>query len=196
MKYITAVLAMTVLCSVQTISGQDTLRNRPFFVGAGFTYPLGPVFVVGAYHKSGWGAVLEARYTGTNAKNQPSDYSPGLVILGDGGLKDNVRFVSFRVLKLTPTEQKRIKFGLEGGLTLVQSVTLNNFKYDFNHGWLSENYTYSSDKKNTLGVSFRGKIEASLNSWSSLELGFSAILNQQNPYYGIDLTATIGSFQW
>ncbi|MFN0216152.1 MAG: hypothetical protein ACKVT2_17985 [Saprospiraceae bacterium] len=195
MKHFILLSLSICLLSVQAVSGQITLKTRPYFVGLGIAYPLGPYFTGGAYHSNGWGAVLTLNAIWTNAKNQPSDFSPGLRFYNDN-LKDKVFLSAVRVLKLIPTESKRLKFGWEAGPAWVQTITLNNFERITSNALFSTNYSYTSDKKNAIGLSFRGKIEFSLSRWLNVELGFNAILNKLRPYHGVDFTATLGKNQW
>lgn len=130
-----------------------------------------------------------------NAKSQPSDYSPGLRFYDDN-LKDKVYWGSFRVLKLVTTDRKHLKFGWEAGPAWTQTITPTNFERMTSNALFSSNYSYTSTKKNALGLSFRGKIEYSLNSYSSVELGANAQWNKLRPYYGVDLMVSLGSYQW
>jgi hypothetical protein len=195
MKHFILISLSICLLSIQAVFGQITLKTRPFFWGLGVTYPLGTVSTVGGYHSSGWGGLLTLQGNWANAKNQPSDYSPGLRFYNDK-LKDRVYWGSLRVLKLIPTDHKRLKFGWEAGPTWVQTITPNNFERKTSTALFSPNYSYSSDKENALGLSVRSNIEYSLNRYSSVELGFNAILNKLRPYYGLDLMLTIGNYQW
>lgn len=195
MKHVLLLSLSIYFVSVQAVSSQITLKTRPFYLGAGVTYPLGPVIKVGGYHTNGWGGVLVLHAIWTNAQNQPVDYSPGLRLYNDN-LKDKAYWGSVRVMKLIPTSRKRLKYGLEAGPTWIQTVSPTNFKRVTSNALFSSNYSYLLEKKNALGLSFRGEIVYSLNKWSSIELGFNAILNKLRAYYGLDLIATIGYDQW
>ena len=157
MKHYSLLLLSICLLSLQAVSGQTSLKSRPFVLGLGGAYPLSPVVTVGGYHSNGWGGVLALHHTWAKAKNQPSDYSPGLRFYDDN-LKDKVYWGSLRVSKLVTTDRKRLKFGWEAGPAWTQTITQTNFERMTSYALFSSNYSYTSIKKNASASPFEVKL--------------------------------------
>ena len=150
-----------------------------------------------------WGGSLGFNELNRKSKKMPSNYNPGS-FLGFRGTfpKDKTYSYSIRFLREFPSNSKKVRYGLEGGLSIVKHTAVHFTKNDvtpvdrfiINLFTLSDpsNYNVSYSTKSTVGASFRAKLEFPLARWIGLELAAISNLNRFQSYVGGEIHLTIG----
>jgi len=199
---ITTISLLVLICSQAIAQNiyQDSLGTTPFssaqfYLGLGVYVPapIGGVFAVTAFSQKGWGGSCTIKIQSPNAKNLPADFSPGLIILGDGIPDEYIKTVTLRALKEVPTDAASIRFGFEVGPAFESKRTLENFRKKTE--WLSANYSYDQVTHRSLGLSIKGKMEFPISKYFGFEFGLTSNLYAQRSYLGFDLLLTLGQLR-
>lgn len=159
------------------------------FTGAGGV--IGANFIL----SNNWGGSISISGLQREAKELPSNYTPGN-FLGVNGAKpfDKMKAYSFRIVREFPGKTKKFRFGLEGGLSLVEHTTAYfTFKGVSNIIFArSSNYNTSYSTTNTLGASFKAKLEFPLGRWVGFELAAITDINSYQSYVGGEVNLIVG----
>lgn len=176
------------------------LQASPFFVGLGGSIPSGFVISAGAFGQHGWGGSLTYHSWAPDAKNLPSDFDGGSGFFGEGNdyVKDRINMISFRILKAFAPKAENFLFGIEAGLSYVQSTSAENFisiPVSSSWGIHGRNYDYEKIYRTSFGLSLRGTIGLRLSRFLGLDLGVLSNINPIRSYFGMEISGTIGKFR-
>ena len=141
-----------------------------------------------------WGFSLSYKGSNYQARNLPSDYYQGLDFQKPF---DYLHVLSFNYLKEFSTSTKLIRYGIEGGPSLV-TEGIAAFTYKPLNGLedlFESNYSYSYTKKSTVGLSVRAKIEFPLTRFAGLEIAGFANVNSFQSIIGGEIYLTLGKIR-
>ena len=143
-----------------------------------------------------WGGSLSLSGLQQEAKELPSNYSSGSFLGYYSRVYplDKMKAYSFRVVRVFPSKTKKLRFGLEGGLSLVEHTTAHfAFTGVSSTFWgSSSNYKTSYFTKNTLGVSFKAKLELPVARWVGFEFAAITDINSYRSYFGGEVGLIVG----
>jgi len=133
------------------------------------------------------------------AKKLPNDYKPSSFLgYRIGNPEDKVQSYSLRFLKEFPTNNIKVRFGLEGGPSIVKYTAKEFVKSVSQPISLfilfgeTSNYKSTTTTNNTIGASFRAKMEFPIGRWIGLELALNSNINQYHTYVGAEIHMTVG----
>lgn len=151
-----------------------------------------------------WGGSVSTNLMLQKAKELPSNYRPGFVIFGDGIPNDEIESYSIRLMKGFPTNTIKVRFGLEGGVAMIKYTAAHFTPIPTNSnsggGWFGinlfggtpSNYNVSYTTENSVGASFRAKLEFPLARWIGFEFAAISNINQFQSYVGGEIHLIIG----
>jgi hypothetical protein len=142
------------------------------------------------FYSNNWGGSLSCNYFTQRAVELPPDFYGGFTYLEDP--TDHIVSYSVRLMREIPTSVDQIRFGIEGGVSMVQYQRAH-FLYS-PQGWfsLNSNYIVTYSKSNTLGLSFRAKAELPFTRIWGMELALISNINKYQSYVGCELHTTLG----
>lgn len=136
------------------------------------------------------GGSVSYKYKSFIANDLPSDYQNGFTVYGDGKPSDKLNILSFCFIKEFPTENTRVRYGLEGGPAWVKYEQAN---FDPQQsGFFGSNYGVNYIKHETIGISLRAKLEFPLATFLGLELAAFTNINKYRPFVGVEAYLTLG----
>jgi len=148
-----------------------------------------------------WGAAIGYDTYWAEARNMPADYFgviPGIMSLF-GAFADHSKAYSMRVVREIPTEDKRIRFGLESGVSLVRNDYTVFTPKSYENGWEElvdilgvGNYRSKRVTDTAVGLSLRSKVEFPLTRFVGLELALNTNINRLKPYTKLEANFTFG----
>lgn len=206
-KRLVFLLVCCFVISVCANAQADTLvaTTGPFkkthvYGGLGISGPLGGVLAGTVILRSRWGGSVTYNALSVTAKELPSDYIGGTGLFNifegeDDKVYDDIIAVSLRVLREFPTTSKMVRLGIEAGPSFVTTEVAGNFVYNPNPcGALgcAPNYYFDRVKKNSIGLSLKGKLELAFSPPAGFEIGLTSNINPNRTYFGVDFMITLG----
>jgi hypothetical protein len=194
---------LTVSCNLRT---RDTIKDRrarltALYLSLGSDLGYSDFFpragIAGSFIlANNWGGSISMKTAMFRARNLPLDYRPGgFFLFGDGIPDDGMTMISLCVMREFPSRSKMVRFGLEGGPSLVGYdevyFTPNEYSGPTLFGPPSN---YSSDyvTKKTAGLALRAKIEFPLTRYAGCEFAVNSNLNMLRPFIGAEIHLTLG----
>jgi hypothetical protein len=143
-----------------------------------------------------WGGSISLKTAEFKARNLPPDYRPGgFIFFGDGIPDEGMTMISLCIMKEFPLSSKLIRFGLEGGPSLVSydevHFTPNQTSGPYFFGPPS-NYDADYTHHKTAGLALRAKIELPLTRFVGCEFAVNSNLNVLRPFIGAEIHLTLG----
>ncbi len=129
------------------------------------------------------------------AKNQPENYSPGLVgvlflgLLNPIDQVENFHALSGRIFLLNRKGTIRINLLAGIGLAIIKEPV--NWEY-LDSSWLSQNYTFDYSTHSTLSFIFNPKLEFPFTRYYGFTLSPLIHINKDSNFYGIGIGHMVG----
>ena len=142
-----------------------------------------------------WGGNVRFNFNAVEAKNLPDDYYDFVLFIpwGSNGLPtDKYNMLSFNMVKEFMLSTKYLRFGVEFGPSLVMAQISEFTPVENPIPFFGSNYTITMDKKNALGLSLRGKVEAPVTRYAGVEIALFTNLNGVKSIIGMDFCLTLG----
>lgn len=197
-KTILAILVFLFGASREMIHAQDvpSQDSVPFFIygNAGIAYSTGNLLVSGGatfVSRRLWGLSADFQHYLFTATEKPSDYNPGLVVLGNGNPNDRIQSISVRADIEILTTRPMIRLGLEAG-PAIDFYRRCHFESDPNSGFLSGNYIMSTSTQAFGALSFRIKSEFLFSKFFGMELALMGNVNGYELFGGIEASMLFG----
>jgi hypothetical protein len=137
-----------------------------------------------------------------NPKNLPSDYEQGftvifLIPIPDAMPAVDMNVVSFTAGKILPVSRK-VWFSGEAGISIVSGETMNFTRQSststgFFFDYIPSNYSYTSEKKSTMGAMLKADFNWAFCRFAGLGLSAHANLNSIQSTTGLEFKLLVGN---
>lgn len=168
----------------------DLLKSTKVYLGFGGGYPKNAGLSFTVVLKNDWGGSISAKHTSFDKKDRSGET---FGIFGAGSVPgDEFTEYAMCVVREFPSRtSKRIRFGLEGGLSLVYYEKVES--YFLTSGWFFGTY-YSAVTTDytTVGLALRAKIEFPVSLGLGLEVALYGNINRYKPHAGFEIYLTLG----
>jgi hypothetical protein len=155
--------------------------------------PSGPIFGVGinTLYSNNWGGSFAFNHNQWQSDNLPSNYARGIM---NNIPVDFINSFAIRAVKIFPNIENKIRFGLEGGLNLLQ-YEKKYFVINPYPGWFGSNYNEIYTDEHTIGISLKAKAEICVMKYFGLQVGVISNINQYQSYIGGELQLITGKLR-
>lgn len=203
----TCLFAFTFFLSSTTFGqAKETPFTKIYLQGAaGASSRNGSVAEIGlqAVVKNKWTASVSYNSFDMEPKNIPSDYDPGYIIVLFFPIKEETPSVDMKLLNFTVGRYyragKNTWFTTEGGLSFVSGKKIAFSKNTDTQGtWFliggeePSNYTYTTEKNNTMGAMLKADFNWAFASFAGLGAGVLANFNSIQSPVGFQLKLIVG----
>jgi hypothetical protein len=136
-----------------------------------------------------WGGSVSYGFIALKAKNLPSVYNSETCPNGNcRGPSDYLTTRSLRIVKVYPTSEKILRFGIEGGFSLIEYKETQFHKSNYN----PRTYTSSNTTRKSIGLSLQAKMEFPVTKLAGFEFSVLSNINALRTFVGVQLHFTIG----
>ncbi|MCF8429278.1 MAG: hypothetical protein K9G64_04025 [Bacteroidia bacterium] len=155
--------------------------------------PSGPIFGIGinTLYSNNWGGSFAFNHNEWQSDNLPSNYARGIM---NNIPVDFINSFAIRVVKIFPNIDNKIRFGLAGGLNLMQ-YEKKYFVINPYPGWFGSNYNEIYTDKYSIGISLKAKVEFCLFKYLGLQVAVISNINQYQPYIGGEIQLITGKLR-
>jgi hypothetical protein len=168
----------------------DSLKSIKAYLGFGGGYPRNAGLSFTVILKNDWGGSISVKHTSFDKKDQ-SGKAYGIWGTGSIPGDEYTEYSLCVVREFRSKTSKRVRFGLEGGPSLVYYEKVES--YFLSYGWFFGSY-YSAVTSDytTVGLALRTKIEFPVSLGFGLEIALYGNINQYRPHAGFEIYLTVG----